>query len=161
GEGEELAGAPGLHVGHADAVDEVLVVEPAPRIDRPALGHRIGVEMAVEEKRGAAPCALDPADGVEAVVGHRLQLGLEPELLEALDHEAGELALLRSAAVALVADHRGEKVEGLRLVDPGHQARSIHGFRRLRRGKRVARDVAGRWGYLTAAGSGRRSWAPL
>ena len=64
----EIGGVTRLHVGDADPVDEILVVDPAPWIDRPALGGGIGVQVAVEKERRSAARALEATDGVEAAL---------------------------------------------------------------------------------------------
>src|SRR5262245_28579241 len=138
-EGAEIGRVTSFHVGDADAVDEVLVVDATPRIDGPALGDGIGVEMAVEEERGSVARTLEPSDGVESAFRHGLELGAEPDPLHAFDHEAGELALFGRAAVALVADHCREKIEGLRGIDPGYELCSVHGLHPSRQGWAISR----------------------
>src|SRR5262245_319264 len=60
----ERRGVARLHVGHPDPVDESIVVDPAQGVDRPSLGHRIGVEVAVEHEALAAAGPPPAADRV-------------------------------------------------------------------------------------------------
>jgi len=111
----------GLHVGNADAVHEPVVVDATPRIDGPALGHRVRVEVAVEEQALAAARTAPDPDRVHASGLDLLSERLEAEPLHLLDDEAGELAFPRRARVALEADHVSEEVERALRVVPVHR----------------------------------------
>ena len=126
--GAEIRGVPGLHVGDADAVDETFVHLSAPGIDSPALAHRVGVDVAVEQQALAAAGAAQPADGIDAVavdcalgsVFGGASTGLSSASSPSACircHEIGKLAFARRLAVAFVAHHRGEKVEAGFFVD--------------------------------------------
>ena len=116
-DGRERGRVAGLHVRDADPIDEVIVDQPAPGIDRPALGRRVGVEVAVEEQaRGPAGAAPD-ADGIDAVALDGLQVCLEPHAAHDLDHPLDEGALARRLGIALVAHHLGDDVEAGALVN--------------------------------------------
>ena len=103
----------GFHVRDTDAVDEPVVVDATPRIDRPAFGDGIRVEMAIEEQALAAAGSTPDADRVHASGLDLLGVGLEPEPLHGVDDEPRELAFAGRARVALEADHLREEVEVL------------------------------------------------
>jgi len=84
----ERGGVAGLHVGNADAVDKVAVIQSAPGIDGPAPADRVGVQVAVEQQAAGAAAAAPGADGVEALGFDRLQHRFEAEGGHVFDHEA-------------------------------------------------------------------------
>ena len=101
----------GLHVRHTDAVHEPVVVEAAPRVNGPALGHRVRVEVAVEQQALAAAGAAPDPDRIQAPRLDLLCERVETAPLHALDDELRKLTFPGRARVALEADHVSEKVE--------------------------------------------------
>ena len=117
--GAEISAIASLHVGHADAVDEVGVDLAGPRIDRPTLGHRVGVEMAIEQQAPSPARAAPTADRVDPIARHRRQLRLESQAAKLLAHELDQDALAVRLAVALVLHHLRQQREAGGLVDVG------------------------------------------
>src|SRR5207244_3431359 len=117
----------GLHVRHADPVDELLVIDAAPRIDRPAFSDRIRIEVTVEEQTLAAAGAAPDPDRVHASRFDFLKLGVESELLHGVDDEPRELAFARRARITLEADHLREEIEILLHESSArHSTVSVH-----------------------------------
>ena len=46
----EISGVPGFHIRYADAVDKLVVDFPFPRVNGPALGHRISIKVAIKQQ---------------------------------------------------------------------------------------------------------------
>ena len=122
----EVGGIARLHVRHADAVDELVVDLSAPGIDGPALGHGVGVDMAVEHQALGAAGAAQPADCVDALARNRRQLDLEAQRLHLLRHPRRQHALALGLAVALVLHHPAQEFQAEFGVDTVEQLLRVH-----------------------------------
>ncbi len=116
----------GFHVGDPDAVDEVVVIEAAQGVDRPAVGGGIGIEMAVEQETGAAAGTGPASDRVETSRLDLRQVGGHSQLADRPSHETGQLALAGGAAVGLDAHHRGQELERVLIVNPVEKRSRCH-----------------------------------
>ncbi len=123
----EIGGIAGLHVGNADTVDELVVDETGIGVDGPALGDRIGIEMAVEQQALAAALAFQATDRVEPpTVVEGLQLGFDADLCKLSRHPARQNLLALGFRMALVLDHLRQKIEAGLFVDPIHEGLRVH-----------------------------------
>ena len=121
GRAEECC-ARGLHVGHADTEDTVVLHDARERIDRPAETHGVRVEVTVEHETPATSAPASPTQSVETPGLHLLEAGLQLESGHFLDHQSSQRGLLAGSTVAADTDHPPEQFQVAGIVDRVQQS---------------------------------------